>query len=58
MYWISTHGMLGAYVEIRKGFSLSLNKRARQMSHQLKHGLVCAMQMYAYGSGSVKSEPA
>lgn len=49
--------MLGAYMEIRKGLSLSVNKRDRQMSHQLKHGLINAVQMYAYGSGSVKSEP-
>lgn len=28
------------------------------MSHQLKHGLVYALQIYAHSSGSVKSEPA
>lgn len=58
MYWISIHGMLGAYMEIRKGLSLSVNKRDRQMSHQLNPGLIYAVQMYAYGSGSVKSKPA
>lgn len=44
-------------IEIQKGLSLSVNKRGRQMSHQLKHGLIYAMLMYAHGSGNVKSEP-
>lgn len=50
--------MHGAYMEIQKGLSLSVNKRDRQMSHQLKPGLIYAVQMYTYGSGSIKSEPA
>lgn len=39
--------------EKQKGFSLSVNKD-RQMSHLLKHGLICAVQKYVHSSGSLR----